>query len=314
MESFEFGVELGLGGFLEVPISPKLFLTAGHCVLSEAGEYVFGADGEEEYKRTKPLVAKTKEELMRMSKKEMAAFMAQQTFEYNPNVEMEDVGGESVQETNQSLNVSFYDEDGEKKVSVGGKVLCAVYNDDYSLDFALIELEEPVDDIETPELSTQTDLSRGFIFHYPQGGERTLSVAQIMRPVSTSHEFKLTYRADTKDQSSGSSVLSESGKIIGVHTDRDLLAEEIAALATDDEAEDLEAIEKQFSETDGKFVHGVPIVEILNFRSKATEMFINALASNGVKIDGRVPRPVSYASQTAASQLVQQQQQSASFN
>ncbi len=40
MESFEFGVELGLGGFLEVPISPKLFLTAGHCVLSEAGEYI----------------------------------------------------------------------------------------------------------------------------------------------------------------------------------------------------------------------------------------------------------------------------------
>ena len=53
---------------------------------------------------------------MRMSKKEMAAFMAQQTFEYNPNVEMEDVGGESAQETNQSLNVSFYDEESKQKL------------------------------------------------------------------------------------------------------------------------------------------------------------------------------------------------------
>lgn len=289
-------------------ISPKLFLTAGHCVLHEIGEYVLKDGGDEEYKVSKPVAGKSRDELMEMSKKELAAFMTEQNLKYNLDVKMDDICGTPVREINQGLTVSFYNEDGEEVANIGGKVLCGVRTDDYSMDFALIELDEPVNDIKTPELSTQVGLERGFIFHYPRGGERVISAAHILKPISAFHEFKLTYRADTKDQSSGSSILSESGRIVGIHTDRDLLADEIAALATGDENEDLDGIEKHFAETDGKFVHGVPIVEILNFRSEATEIFINALAANGVKIDGRIPAPITRIAQAAAEKVSSQQQ------
>lgn len=281
-------------------ISPKLFLTAGHCVLPESGEYVLLSDGEEEFKKTIPLSGIGREDLMTLSNKEIAEL----DLKYSPDIKLEDVAiEEPIQELNRELEVSFKDKTGDDGVRIKGKVLCAIYNSDHSLDFALVELEESVNDIEIPELSTESNLGKfGYIFHYPRGGERTLSVAALQEPISDFHEFKLTYRADTKDQSSGSAILSQSGKIIGIHTDRDLLVEETL---NDEELtkEGLTQIEERLSEMDEKFVHGVRISEILAFSSKATDKFINTLASNGVKVDGSLPVPNSATLVVASAHL-----------
>lgn len=260
-----------------VLISPRLFLTAGHCVLPEAGEYTLFDDGKEEYVRSNQLGAPER------SNAEIAQLMV--TLEYSPNVKMENVTSSSVVDANSTMEIKFNTRAGEIKRT--GKVLCGVCAENYEMDFALIELDEPVMSIQTPSLCTAPAKDEAIIFHYPEGGEKVASPARIVHPPRNAHQFKISYFANTSDKSSGAALLNKNGQVFAVHNNRDLVFDEVDEMlrgVPEDEAKSLEELEEIFRRTDGKMLHATFISEILAFRCNATDKFKEAMERHQVPL------------------------------
>lgn len=268
------GKEYGSG----MLISPKLFLTAGHVALPEPGEYTLFDDNTEEFVRYENLADHER------SNAEIAQLC--QTITYDPtNIPMEHITSSSVSEENSSMEIKFDTKAGE--IRRKGKVLCGVCNE--LIDFALIELDEPIISIETPSLSVapQHSLEKAIIFHYPGGAERKASIANITRQLNDVYQLKTIYTAETADKSSGAALINNRGHIFSIHSYRDLVFEEVIEELNkipDNQKKSLEEIEAIFRNTDGKKLAATPISEIFSLHSNATNKFKDSLSRHHVTV------------------------------
>lgn len=252
-------------------ISPRLFLTAGHLVLPVEGEYTLFEDGREEYVKLRQLANDER------SNEEITAF--------SPNVIMEKISDYSVPDTNSTMEIKFNTGTGE--ISRNGKVLCGINTENHEMDFALIELNEPIRSIRTPSLCTTPAKDEAIIFHYPEGGEKEVSQAIIIPPPRNAHQFKITYYTNTRDKSSGAPLLNKNGHVFAVHNNRDLVYDEIDQMirgVPEDERKSIEEIQEIFDRTDGKMTSATPISDILAFKCNATDRFKEAIKRHQVSV------------------------------
>ncbi len=271
-------------------IHPRLFLTAGHCVLPDYGEYTLNRDDD-----TETFTTNDEPNYGEMTKKELAAL----TLKYNPKIITKDVDW-SVKETTSDLLIKFYK--GDCEVSVKGKVICGEYTEGHESDFALIELEECVDGIKIPQLSSSLGQNIAFIFHYPHGGERKSSIVDILEQNDDLEIVQLTYKTEARDQSSGSGLISKDGKLFCIHTNRDTIPSEMMEAykneqnlelgieeephesTIEEEQKKILSSEREFDECSDKYLLGMPIRSIASSNSRASSLFKEVLNRYGVEI------------------------------